>query len=132
MARPALVANLRFDTSQFGQPRNPVRTARLSLIDKVVVQFAKSIHLAAVLPGLAEKLGLAGVFLRQPACKSRRNQSPGGALSILGYSVNGCREIQKLLQRRITRFRTVEALMLGIFLNSTALGPVSGSRETHS
>ena len=39
MARPALVANLRLDTSQFGQPCHPVRTTRLALIGKIVMQF---------------------------------------------------------------------------------------------
>ena len=64
ISRPALVADLCPDTSQFGQARNPVRASDLALIDEVIVQFAVPLHIAAILPGLADQLGLASVFLR--------------------------------------------------------------------
>ena len=44
----AFVADLRLYPGKTGQTRNPVRAAHLSLIEKVVVQFAITVDLAAL------------------------------------------------------------------------------------
>ena len=55
-ARPTFVADLGFDAGLSGQSRNPVQTARLTLIQKIVMQLAVAVDLDAQLPGpLAER-----------------------------------------------------------------------------
>lgn len=53
-ARSALVACLRLDTRQSGQPGDTVRAGCLSLIEQIIVQLALAIDLAAIVPGLPQ------------------------------------------------------------------------------
>ena len=66
-AGTAFVADLCFDPSKTGQTRNPVRAADLSLIEKVVVQLAITVDLAALFPCLQEQIGLSPVLAGSPA-----------------------------------------------------------------
>jgi len=56
-AGTAFVANLCPDSGKAGQTRNSVRAAHLTLIEKIVVQLAITIDLAAFFPCLQEQIG---------------------------------------------------------------------------
>jgi len=73
-ARSALVADLGLDAGQPVKTCNAVRAARLALIEKVVMQFAIAVDLAAVLPCPPDQLGLSGIL---PAPFARRALEPG-------------------------------------------------------
>ena len=60
--RPAPIADLGLDPGQPGQMRNAVGTTGLALIQKVIVQLAVAINLAALLPGILDQPGLADVL----------------------------------------------------------------------
>ncbi len=66
-AGTAFVANLRLDPDETRQTRAPVRAAHFSLIEKVVVQLAITIDLAALFPRLHKQIGLSPVLAGSPA-----------------------------------------------------------------
>ncbi|WP_156958746.1 hypothetical protein [Labrenzia sp. DG1229] len=59
------------DSREPFQSRNVVQTARLTLI---VIMLQICVNLAALLPGIAETLGLAGIF---PSPFAQQNFQPG-------------------------------------------------------
>jgi hypothetical protein len=68
-AGAAFVGDLRLDPGETRQARDPVRAAYLALTEKVVVQLAITIDLAAFLPCLKEQIGLSLVFVGSPALR---------------------------------------------------------------
>ncbi len=66
-AGTAFVANLRPDPGETGQTCNPVRATHLALVEKIVVQLAITVDLAALFPCLQEQVGLSLVLAGSPA-----------------------------------------------------------------
>lgn len=73
-AGTAFVADLRLDPGEMRQTRNPVWVAYLALIEKIVVQLAIAVDLAAFFPCLQEQLGLSLVLVGSP---TQRVLQPG-------------------------------------------------------
>lgn len=61
-ARSAAIADLRPDARKPGKACNTVRAAGLTLIQKIVMQLAVAVDLAAQLPGSVDERRLASIF----------------------------------------------------------------------
>jgi hypothetical protein len=60
--RAPLVANLRLDAGHFCQSRHAVRTAGLTVIHPIIMQFAVVIYFVAIIPSLPDQLSLPYIF----------------------------------------------------------------------